>query len=166
MCVWVMFSFLLTRIPWLILYEDDDMVCKFCGLNDKYLFIFTTMLEIKRNTENLRHILLMWFVLFSLSPCVVKEVLTSAANIDYVKPLTKTKASTRSNLCSYSLNMGLRISTVRKSKINQQIDPVDLSRDQLLDLLSAKVLRHYTATFRGNSPPKYILYKRMKIDVV
>ncbi|PRD55966.1 hypothetical protein [Sphingobacterium gobiense] len=114
----------------------------------------------------MKHILLMWFVLFSLSPCVVKEVLTSAANIDYVKPLNKTKTSSRSNLCSYSFDKSLQISIVRESKVNQQIDPVDLSHNQHLILLSAKVLRHYTTTCPGNSPPKYILYKRMKIDVV
>lgn len=123
------------------------------------------MTKKESHIKNCRHILLMWFVLFSLSPCTVKEALSQVVNTDYVKPLNKSKTIAPTNSCSYSQNENQQISVVKKSKINKQIEPVDVADKSHFALLSARAYNDYSKTSSGNSPPKYILYKRLKIDI-
>ncbi|GGH30143.1 hypothetical protein FAZ19_21500 [Sphingobacterium alkalisoli] len=111
-------------------------------------------------------ILLIWFILFSLLPCTVKEVMFDSVDIDYSKPLNKSKAITQTNLCQYSSHDSQYVSVVIKSKFNKQIEPIDFCRQDVFVVCSAaKGNRKYAKTFSRNSPPKYILYKRMKIDI-
>lgn len=115
--------------------------------------------------KNFRHIVLMWFVLFSLSPCTVKEALFHSVNTDYAKPLNKSKTTVPTSSCSYSQNDNKQISVVKKSEISKQIEPVDVADKPYFAVLSTKVYNDYSKTSSGNSPPKYILYKRLKIDI-
>jgi len=123
------------------------------------------MPKIKNYIEDLRHILLMWFVLFSFAPCTVKEVLRHSVTTDYAKPLNKSKTTTLTSSCFYSQIENQQISVVKKSKINKQIEPFDFSGNQYFAVHSAKVYGDYSKASSGNSPPKYILFKRLKIDV-
>ena len=123
------------------------------------------MFKAKNHIKNMKHILLMWFALFALSPCVVKEVLFSVANAEYSKPLNKSKTTTPTNSCQYSQNDNQQISVVRKSNTNQEIEPFDVSENLFFVVCSTKINGKYTKTSSGNSPPKYILYKRLKLDV-
>ena len=113
----------------------------------------------------MKHILLMWFALFALSPCVVKEVLFSVANAEYSKPLNKSKTITPTNSCQYSQNDNQRISVVKQSDTNKEIEPFDVSENLFFVVRSTKINSKYSKTSSGNSPPKYILYKRLKLDV-
>ena len=106
----------------------------------------------------------MWFVLFSISPCSVKEALFYSVNTDYAKPFNKSKTSAPASSCSYSQNDNTQTSVVKKSKVYKRIDPVNVSNNLYFAVLSAKVYNDYSKT-SGNSPPKYILYKRLKIDI-
>src|SRR5690606_21161988 len=106
--------------------------------------------------KNFRHIVLMWFVLFSLSPCTVKEALFHSANTDYAKPLNKSRTTTPTNSCLYSQNESQQISIVKKSKITKQIEPVSVSNNLCFTALPSKVYNDYSKTSSGNSPPKYI----------
>lgn len=123
------------------------------------------MPKMKFHINNFRRILLMWFVLFSLSPCTVKEVLFYSLNTDYSKPLNKSKTSTQTSSCSYSQNEKQQISAAKKTRINKQIEPVDSFDKAYLTGYVAKDYNNYSKTSSGNSPPKYILYKRLKIDI-
>ena len=123
------------------------------------------MLKTGNYIKNFRRIILMWFVLFSLSPCTVKEVFFTSINIDYSKPLNKSKTTTQTSSCAYSQNESQQISVVKKSKINKQIEPVDFTHNQYFAVHSVKIDNDYSKTSSGNSPPKYILYKRLKIDI-
>src|SRR3546814_68673 len=104
-------------------------------------------------------------LLFSLSPCIVKEALFHSANGEYVKPLNKTKTTTLSSLCQYSPNESHQISVAKQVKIYRQIEPVNFTGNQQIVVRSDKAQNNHSKTFSGNSPPKYILYKRLKIDV-
>ncbi len=115
--------------------------------------------------KKFRHIVLMWLVLFSLSPCTVKEALFHSVNTDYAKPLNKSKTTTPTSSCSYSSTENLQISVVKKSEISKQIEPVNFFDNPFFTILSATVYNEYSKTSSGNSPPKYILYKRLKIDI-
>lgn len=110
--------------------------------------------------------MLMWFVLFSLSPCVVKEALFLSVDAEYTKPLHKSKVTTTSNLCQFSSNENHQTSAKKQVKIEKLNDPVDLTRNPQFFVRSDQTQRNSSKTFSGNSPPKYILYKRLRIDVV
>ena len=115
--------------------------------------------------KNFKHIVWMCFVLFSLSPCTVKEALVSSVNADYANPINKSRTSIPTNSCSYSQNERQQVSVVKKSKTNKQIEPIDIIGHHPFPVHSAKVYNNFSNTTSGNSPPKYILYKRLKIDI-
>lgn len=124
------------------------------------------MLRIKKHIENTRHILLMWFILFSLSPCTVKEIISNSINIDYAQPLNKSKTVAQTTpSCQYSFNDSQHISVTEKSKLNKQTRPVDFNNNLDFEVRSINVQNNYSKTSSGNSPPKYILYKRLKINI-
>lgn len=123
------------------------------------------MFEAKPHIGNVKHIVLMWFVLFALSPCVVKEALFSVANVEYAKPTNKTKTTAPTNACQYSQNDNQQISVTRKANIGNHTEPADVSVNLFFVVRSIGINTKYSKTFSGNSPPKYILYKRLKLDV-
>ncbi len=84
---------------------------------------------------------------------------------DYAKPLNKSKTIAPTSSCSYSQNDNQQISVVKKAKINKEIEPVQVVNNLCFTVLSSKVYNDYSKTSSGNSPPKYILYKRLKIDI-
>lgn len=123
------------------------------------------MTKKESHIKKIRHIVLMWFVLFSLSPCTVKEALSQVVSTDYAKPLNKSKTIAPTTSCSYSQNDNQQISVVKKAKINKEIEPVQVVNNSCFVVLSPKGYNDYSKTSSGNSPPKYILYKRLKIDI-
>jgi hypothetical protein len=112
-----------------------------------------------------RHIALMLFVLFSLSPCTVKESLFLSVNREYTKPLNKSRTTSQTNTCTYSQQEGQRIQVTAKSIINRQVEPDGFLVKIYVALHPAKDCKYYSKRSSGNSPPKYILYKRLKIDI-
>jgi len=123
------------------------------------------MPKINIHIKIVRHIILIWFVLFSLSPCIVKEVIFSSINADYVRPLNKSKIITSANTCLYSQNVKQEISIVKKSKLSKEVEYLDFLDNTWFELHSTSVYNKYSKTSSGNSPPIYILYKRLKIGI-
>src|SRR5690606_27881739 len=70
----------------------------------------------ENHIKKFRHIVLMWFVLFSISPCTVKEALFYSVNTDYAKPLNKSKTPAPASSCSYSQNDNTQTSVVKNRK--------------------------------------------------
>lgn len=122
------------------------------------------MLKAENHIKNIRHIVLMWFMLFSLSPCTVKEVLLQSVDFEYAKPFNKSK-TTQTNPCQYGSNEYQQMSAAQQSKIHKTIEPVAFVRNYGFPTYAAKIDNNYSKTSTGNSPPKYILYKRLKIDI-
>ena len=123
------------------------------------------MLKTKTRINILHRIIMMWFVLFALTPCTVKEVLFSTLNLELPESLNKSKTTTSSNSCQYSQNKNQHVSFAKQTKINKKIDPIDFSKQKLFVAQSSPIKNNYSKTFSGNSPPKYILFKRLKIDL-
>jgi len=121
------------------------------------------MLKTDNHIKNARHILLMCFVWFALSPCIVKNVLFSAANMEYTQPLNKTK--TPANSCQYAQNDIQQVSVAKRTNSNKPIKPVNVSANRYYIAHSAKIPGNYSGTFPDNGPPKYILYKQLKLDL-
>ena len=123
------------------------------------------MLKTKTPINILHRFIMMWFVLFALTPCTVKEVLFSTLNLELPESLNKSKTTTSSNSCHYSHNKNQHVSFAKQTKINKKIDPIDFSKQKLFVAQSIHIKNNYSQTFSGNSPPKYILFKRLKIDL-
>lgn len=102
----------------------------------------------------------MWFILFSLSPCTAKDLLFESIDTEISRTLNKTK-STASSQCTY-------ISTDSSKSLEQNIakkqSESSILSEQKASLVSAIIdIDDYYSTNTNNSPPKYILYKRLKI---
>ncbi|MDD3772229.1 MAG: hypothetical protein RBT46_01530 [Weeksellaceae bacterium] len=123
------------------------------------------MFKTKNHIRNTQHIVLMWFVLFALSPCVVKEAFFGISNTEYAKPFNKTRTITPTNSCQYSQNEKQQISVVKQSDINKEIEPFVVSENLFFAVRSIKINNKYSKNSSGNSPPKYILYKRLKLHI-
>jgi hypothetical protein len=123
------------------------------------------MLKTEFHIKYARHIALMLFVLFSLSPCTVKESLFHSVNWEYSKPLSKSRTTSQTSTCSYSQLEGQRIQVTAKSITNRQSEPDGLLVKIYFAPHPAKGYKDYSKCSSGNSPPKYILYKRLKIDI-
>ncbi len=125
------------------------------------------MLKTNQNQhiKNFKHILYVWFIFFALSPCVVKEAMFSVVNAEYSQPLNKSKTTAPTNYCQYSQEDSQQISIIKLSKIDRQTEPVITFKNLFFIVHSHEIITNYSKVFSGNSPPKYILYKRLKLDV-
>lgn len=124
------------------------------------------MPKIGIHIKNFRRIALVWFLLFSLSSCIVKKVLFHAVNVNYEKPLNKSRTTAPTSICSYLENDKRQVSVAKISKESEEITTVIFFSHLYFATHTAKFHIDYSKTFSGSSPPKYILYKRLKIDVV
>ncbi len=127
--------------------------------------IFVTMRKVAGHIRHVQHIMWMGLILFSLSPCTVKQVLLNPVPIDYAQPLNKSKTTTQTNFCQYSPDENQRTPVVRQPGFSKPFEPVDFSVNQYFIAGAAKAQVNYSKTFPDNSPPKYILFKRLRIDI-
>lgn len=123
------------------------------------------MLKAMKHIKITGHVVLMWFVFFALAPCIVKEALFSATLVEYSKPLNKTKTTTPTSFCQYVQAESQRTSVFATSKKTKKIDVLRTGPAKIRVVHHNGIVGHYSKVFSGNSPPKYILYKRLKISI-
>lgn len=125
------------------------------------------MSDTKIHMKTYKAIIMMLILAFSLSPCSVKRNVLDIFDIQYISGLNKVK--TTSNLissCDFtSISSKISVSkTVIKAKHS----------NAFLDFTgSVKNIQEGNLTFNDysghtteNSPPKYILFKRLKLNLV
>lgn len=112
-----------------------------------------------------KHILIMCLVLFALIPCMLKGAFLNTLSLDYAKPFNKSKTTTQLNSCQYYQDKSQQISSAEQKKINKKTNSLTISTGLYYITRSIKKYSKYSLDFSGNSPPKYILYKRLKLDV-
>ena len=120
------------------------------------------MAGLKSHIFLIRHIVLLWVVLFALSPCTVKAFYTATA--DYTVPLNKAKALSSSK-CVYAQTVSSRLSHTLQIDVDKQEGSFG-TREENLANKRARQPFTYAKNSSGSSPPKYILYKCLKIDLV
>lgn len=143
------------RIPQTInkaLGQMQSGICIFVRMPKAILHISTT-----------KHILLLCFVLLSLTPCNVKEILATGLNVEYAKPLNKSKTTAPVNSCQYTKQTDYQISVGEQSVVS--IRKYHFSKLTTHDYTPTLATSGFSKNFSGNSPPKYILYKRLKVDI-
>lgn len=112
-------------------------------------------------------IALLLLLVFSLSPCSVKRDLLNIFDIQYFGTLNKVKITTASTSnCNASFQNSSAISKVKADKKIQQLDFCFNVNLYLKNPGAEKILPNYSKTTTGNSPPKYILFKRLKLDLM
>ncbi len=124
----------------------------------------------KKHIQFFRNNLFLIVLLFALSPCSVKEVLHQQFNVDYNQPLNKTKTTVnQQSNCSVGSDVisGQKQASKKVSKINFlpdfekktfQNNAYSLARKSS-EIQASQI--HLAHLF----PPKYILFKRLKIVI-
>lgn len=109
----------------------------------------------------------MLLVVFSLSPCSLKRNVLDIFDIQHISALNKTKTTAPSFSGCESFNSSSKISV---SKADFKFKGIVLSDFlQSVNFNSEKPIfsqKSYSGNTSGNSPPKYILFKRLKLDMV
>lgn len=115
------------------------------------------------HTVYLKNTLTVLLVLFSLTPCIVKESALRTIEISYNKPLNKAKSTSDQIFCQSFDTETEQAEALPVKKINAKIpahsmsDPTPVSHS----LCDHPVPENYDD--HPSAPPKYILFKRLKI---
>ncbi|MDR6919439.1 hypothetical protein [Chryseobacterium sp. 2987] len=111
--------------------------------------------------------LTMLILVFSLSPCSVKRDVLSILDIQYISGLNKVKITFGSVLsCNGTTENSTPKSSVSKTNRKHQNREFSLPSDRLSFFIDdADRFSSYSGKVSGNSPPKYILFKRLKLHL-
>ncbi|MCJ7935138.1 MAG: hypothetical protein MUW56_16315 [Chryseobacterium sp.] len=109
-------------------------------------------------------IITMLVLAFSLSPCSVKRNVLDIFDIQYISGLNKIKTTS-----GYSNNCDIASTSSRLSVSKADIRLIDKgfsdAGSSAKNTGKEKVLNEYSGYATGNSPPKYILFKRLKLSL-
>lgn len=121
-------------------------------------------MKIQSCLKTLKHIVLLSLIVFTFIPCSVKGFLADNFQTSYSKPISNPKISNDLNTCFYSdlKTTKDQISYKKTVKIFNWLD--NLSKT-IYKKIETKFYSINPVNFSGNSPPKYILYKRLKIAI-
>lgn len=121
-------------------------------------------MKIHSNLKIVKHVALFCLIVFTLIPCSVKVFLADSIETFYSKPVSNPKVLNNVNSCTYSdltthQNQIVQKKTVKKFSLFE-----NSSKTQFVQIEN-KIFSENHFEFSGNSPPKYILFKRLKIAV-
>jgi len=121
----------------------------------------------KSHIDLYKAITILLLLAFSLSPCSVKRDVLNIFDIQYTGTLNKVKTTVNSTSnCDTSFQNS---STASVFKANLKAKKIDVSFSLNLYFKKTreeKIPSNYSKTTTGNSPPKYILFKRLKLDLI
>lgn len=111
----------------------------------------------------MKYILTICLAVFALAPCKVKDVWLSASST--TSPFHKFKTTTSSASCVYHQENRVGQSDVNQGQKSQQhfffsTEKREYAIDTYVSAIDVVRFAH-----AGNSPPKYILYQRLKVDI-
>ncbi|MFV0593824.1 MAG: hypothetical protein ACK5M7_20800 [Draconibacterium sp.] len=124
------------------------------------------MQKLRKHIYFFRQILLVFFALFALASCSVKEPVFKAIGADYHRPLNQTK-TTQNLEHSCHLSEKASLTTVK----NLPADPVHLLAGTSFGLnfwtdeKAEPVILPLSSSTDSKPQPLYILYKRLKFDL-
>ncbi|CAD0220256.1 hypothetical protein KYG33_08370 [Chryseobacterium sp. D764] len=112
-------------------------------------------------------VITMLVLVFSLSPCSVKRNVLDIFDIQYISGLNKVKiTSSLSSSCdAASASAGVSVSKANiqgqyKDSFSNFYSSAEVSAEEKI------FFNEYSGHSTGNSPPKYILFKRLKLNLV
>ncbi|QIY89326.1 hypothetical protein [Chryseobacterium gallinarum] len=111
-------------------------------------------------------IITMLILAFSLSPCSLKRDLLDIFDIQYISGLNKVKTTTGLSLTCDTPTTSSSISISKaKAKYKYKGSLPDLNATVKNIGEENLNFNKYSGRSTGNSPPKYILYKRLKLNL-
>ncbi len=115
---------------------------------------------IQRILSTSKFILIVFFSILAFSSCGLKEYVGDVLSIEYKRSFNKTKSTTSS--CIYSKNTSTYTSVAKQKNLYNNRQLYSFLRDRILDYVFLTP-SSYPYLYSSNSPPKYILFKRLKI---
>ncbi|WP_142723257.1 hypothetical protein [Chryseobacterium sp. ON_d1] len=122
------------------------------------------MSNTKTHTKTYKAVIMMLILVFSLSPCSVKRDVLDLFDIEYISGLNKVRTTT-----GVSLNCD---TSIVSSKTSLSKAEVKYRASFLSSIVISKItgkesifFNKYSGHATGNSPPKYILFKRLKLNL-
>lgn len=125
------------------------------------------MPAIQTHMRTYKAFIMMLVLAFSLSPCSVKRDVLGVFDIQYFSGLNKVKTTTGTvSFCDASAERSSFAKTFSKKAQQLKNKLTFLSSDAFYNLGNVKTtFNRYSGTTSGNSPPKYILFKRLKLHM-
>ncbi|WP_278352150.1 hypothetical protein [Chryseobacterium gleum] len=119
------------------------------------------------HTKTYKAVVTMLILVFSLSPCSVKRIVLDIFDIEFISGLNKVKTT---SFLSFSCDVASASSDLSVSKIkvqNQHNKLLSGFTPAVHNSVEEKIfLNIYSGHSTGNSPPKYILFKRLKLNLI
>ncbi|MCS4301264.1 hypothetical protein M2372_000695 [Chryseobacterium sp. BIGb0232] len=112
-------------------------------------------------------IITMLILVFSLSPCSVKRDVLDIFDIQYISGLNKVKITAGPSLNCDTSTTSSKIS-ISKAKAKYKCKGPLLDFNAIVNNTEGDTIffNKYSGYTTGNSPPKYILFKRLKLNLV
>lgn len=112
-------------------------------------------------------IITMLILVFSLSPCSVKRNVLDIFDIQFISGLNKIKTTSSLSFSCDSASASSRISVSKNKTQSQYRNPFSDFSSTTGNSVEKKIsFNNYSGHSTGNSPPKYILFKRLKLNLV
>ncbi|MGK6342572.1 hypothetical protein ACMGDK_10050 [Chryseobacterium sp. DT-3] len=118
--------------------------------------------------KNHKAFIMMLILAFSLSPCSVKRDVLGIFDIQHISGLNKIKTTTGSvSACDLSADTSSARTILSKANIKLKSKGSLFNSNTVFSFGEKKItLNEYSGHSTGNSPPKYILFKRLKLDLI
>ena len=106
-----------------------------------------------------KYTLMLLFSVLAFGSCGLKEFVADLVNIEYKRSFNKTKSTT--STCIYAKSTSSSVS-ISKQKIKKDAHRL-LDNSQSINSEDVNYNSSYSYLYTSNSPPKYILFKRLRI---
>ncbi|MDX1328716.1 MAG: hypothetical protein R3299_13520 [Arenibacter sp.] len=118
------------------------------------------------HTKNFQRLFIALAITVALAPCSVKDTVFGYFDITYERPLNKTRTVQAGNtICEQStINAQTNLET-NAYTANFLIPETAITSPIILAGCKKVALKQYAKRTTGNSPPLYILYKRLRSDI-
>lgn len=111
-------------------------------------------------SKYLKAFLISLFIIFSLAPCKVKDVMFSTTITEYTKPLNKSKTLASCEIVQSQDNN--KVTSEQNTLVSN--DTFEIRTKDYLLINYRNIV--FNQNHNTNKPPKYILFKQLKIDTL
>ncbi|MCT2406035.1 hypothetical protein NZD88_00525 [Chryseobacterium antibioticum] len=128
------------------------------------------MQNLRAHIKIYKTIVMMLVMVFSLSPCSLKRDLLGIFDIQYITALNKVKTTTSAQTyaCDSVTESSSNRSSVSKNSLKSKENKHFTALNAVPSPHEGAIIfqNKYSGHSTGNSPPKYILFKRLKLHLV
>ncbi|WP_150451907.1 hypothetical protein [Arenibacter lacus] len=116
--------------------------------------------------KNLQRVIFLLAVYVALTPCSIKETIFGYLDVAFERPLNKTRTVQASNtVCELSILSAPTLLESNTPAADILIPKTAITSPIILAGCKKVALKQYAKRTTGNSPPLYILYKRLRSDI-